>query len=79
MVRSSQETRDKKKIIIERCFQLFDKFSQIILVGFSNVGSSQVQQIRKMLGKKGGHLVIAKNVLSFVYLDPSAQDHPPQG
>lgn len=69
MVRDSIETRNKKKIIIERCFGLFDKFSQIILVGFSNVGSSQMQQIRKLLAKKGGQLVIAKNVLPSTIVD----------
>lgn len=63
MVRNSVEARNKKKIIIKKCFELFDKFNQIILVGFSNVGSSQVQQIRKLLSKKGGQLVIAKNTL----------------
>ena len=79
MVKNSQDTRNKKKIIIERCFSLFDKFSQIILVGFSNVGSSQVQQIRKLLSKKGGQLVIAKNVYPQRYIDTAAQDHHPSG
>lgn len=63
MVKSKDEARNKKKVIIERCFGLFDRFTQIILVGFSNVGSNQMQQIRKLLAKKGGQLVIAKNTL----------------
>ena len=64
MVKNSVETRNKKKVIIKRCFELFDKYTQIILVGFNNVGSNQVQQIRKQLAKNGGQLLIAKNVLS---------------
>jgi len=82
MVKDSVETRNKKKVIIERCFTLFDKFSQIILVGFSNVGSSQMQQIRKLLAKKGGQLVIAKNTLLTKIinlraepLDPNQEDY----
>ena len=64
MVRNSVETRNKKKVIIKRCFELFDKYNQIILVGFNNVGSNQVQQIRKQLAKNGGQLLIAKNVFT---------------
>ena len=62
MVRDSATARNKNKVIIKRVFELFDKHSQIILVGFENVGSNQVQKIRKQLAKQGGQLVIAKNV-----------------
>jgi large subunit ribosomal protein LP0 len=82
MPKDSVEARNKKKIIIRRCFDLFDKFNQIILVGFSNVGSNQVQQIRKLLAKKNGKLVIAKNTLLRMIvnlraepLDPSHEDY----
>ncbi|MGC3984094.1 MAG: 50S ribosomal protein L10 [Pseudorhodoferax sp.] len=67
MVRNSVETRNKKKITIKKCFELFDKYNQIILVGFNNVGSNQVQQIRKQLVKSGGQLLIAKNVQAAVF------------
>lgn len=72
MVRNSVETRNKKKIIIKKCFELFDKYTQIILVGFNNVGSNQVQQIRKQLAKNGGQLLIAKNVQYQLCLDSSS-------
>lgn len=52
------------------------------MVGFNNVGSNQVQQIRKQLAKNGGQLLIAKNtLLQYIVklkseeLDPSNEDY----
>jgi ribosomal protein L10 len=63
MVRNSVEARNKKKIIIKTLFRVCSTSStRSSLVGFSNVGSSQVQQIRKLLAEEEcGQLVIAKN------------------
>lgn len=43
-------------------YELFGTHKQIILANFTNVGSSQIQQIRKTLRAYNGTLVIAKNV-----------------
>lgn len=47
-------------------YELFGTHKQIILANFTNVGSSQIQQIRKTLRAYNGTLVIAKNVTYFI-------------
>lgn len=44
-------------------YELFGTHKQIVLANFTNVGSDQIQQIRKTLRAHNGTLVIAKNTL----------------
>ena len=44
-------------------YELFGTHKQIIFANFTNVGSDQIQQIRKTLRAFNGTLVIAKNTL----------------
>lgn len=44
-------------------YELFGTHKQIILANFTNVGSDQIQQIRKTLRAHNGVLVISKNTL----------------
>jgi ribosomal protein L10 len=43
---------------------MFGTHKQIILANFTNVGSNQVQQIRKLLRSYDSHLIINKNTLT---------------
>lgn len=63
------EVRAKKLSQIERLYELFGTHKQIILANFTNVGSDQIQQIRKTLRAFNGTLVIAKNVPFLSYSD----------
>ena len=54
--------RQAKKEAIERLYELFGVHKQIILANFTNVGSNQIQQIRKLLRSYNSTLVISKNV-----------------
>ena len=56
-------TRARKNKAIERLYELFGQYKQIILTNFTNVGSDQIQQIRKALRPFNGVLVISKNVI----------------
>jgi ribosomal protein L10 len=56
------EVRAKKLNQIEKLYELFGTHKQIVFANFTNVGSSQIQQIRKTLRAYNGSLVIAKNV-----------------
>lgn len=58
----SAEAREEKKQTIEHLYELFGAHKQIILTTFTNVGSHQIQLIRKMLRATNSHLVISKNV-----------------
>jgi len=62
-------TRARKNKAIERLYELFGQYKQIILTNFTNVGSDQIQQIRKSLRPHNGILVISKNVLLLNYSD----------
>lgn len=57
------EAREEKKKTIEKLYELFGAHKQIILTHFTNVGSSQIQQIRKALRNYKSILVISKNVI----------------
>lgn len=57
------DVRAKKLTQIEKLYELFGTHKQIILANFTNVGSDQIQQIRKTLRAYNGTLVIAKNTL----------------
>jgi ribosomal protein L10 len=58
---NKQEIR-KKSLFLD-VFNSSINTNKLSLFKFTNVGSNQVQQIRKLLFKKGGQLVIAKNVI----------------
>lgn len=61
------EARAEKKITIEKMYEMFGTYKQIILTSFTNVGSSQIQQIRKALRPFKSILVISKNVIIFSF------------
>lgn len=46
-----------------KTFELFSKYSQVIIVSYLNVGSRQVQEIRRTLGKHNSILLIGKNTM----------------
>lgn len=58
------EAREQKKETIEKLYEMFGTYKQIILTTFTNVGSNQIQQIRKFLRPLNSQLVISKNVHS---------------
>lgn len=49
--------------MIEKLYEMFGNHKQIILASFTNVGSNQMQQIRKFLRAYDSQLVISKNTL----------------
>lgn len=54
--------RQKKGIYMDKLWQLLDEYSQILIVAADNVGSTQLQNIRK--GLRGDSvLVMGKNTL----------------
>lgn len=57
------ENRAEKAATIEKIYELLGTHKQIILANFTNVGSSQIHQIRKTLRAYGAHFVIGKNTL----------------
>ena len=59
------EAREEKKQTIERLYEMFGTYKQIILTTFTNVGSNQIQLIRKELRASNSILVISKNVILF--------------
>lgn len=58
-----KETKEKKPGQYKKVYELLSKYSQIIVVSLMNVGSRQVQDIRRMLGKRNAILLIGKNTL----------------
>ena len=66
MAGGAEATALKKKTI-ERLYELFGNHKQIILTSFTNVGSSQIQQIRKSLRSSKSILVISKNVKTSLF------------
>ena len=72
------EVRAKKNAQIEKLYELFGNHKQIILANFTNVGSDQIQQIRKTLRAYNGTLVIAKNVHNPFISDLDQKNHQTQ-
>ena len=58
-----RSAREEKKKTIEKLYELFGAYKQIVLTTFTNVGSHQIQLIRKMLRPFNSQLVISKNTL----------------
>ena len=52
-----------------RTFELFSKYSTVVIVKYLNVGSRQVQDIRRALGKHNSVLLIGKNVKEFQFIN----------
>ena len=61
------EAREEKKQAMEKLYEMFGTYKQIVLTTFTNVGSSQIQQIRKFLRPLNSQLVISKNVYSLSF------------
>lgn len=57
------DNRAEKVQVIEKLYEMFGNHKQIILASFTNVGSNQMQQIRKFLRAFDSQLVISKNTL----------------
>lgn len=55
---------EKKQEFVKKLYERLSKHKQIIIVSLMNVGSAQIQDIRKILRAKKGELVIGKNVFS---------------
>ena len=72
------EVRAKKNAQIERLYELFGTHKQIILANFTNVGSDQIQQIRKTLRQYNGTLIISKNVSFVIISDFDQENHQTQ-
>jgi len=60
---SGAAQRTKKQCYIKKIYEKLSTVNQVILVDLMNVGSNQVQQIRKLLVAKGADLVIGKNTI----------------
>ena len=58
----SSQKRVKKGDFLKKLYDRLSKHSQVIIVSLMNVGSNQVQNIRKGLCAKKSELVIGKNV-----------------
>ena len=58
------ENRAQKAATIEKIYELLGTHKQIVLANFTNVGSSQIHQIRKTLRAYGAQFVINKNTLT---------------
>lgn len=58
------ENRAEKAATIEKLYELFGNHKQIVLANFTNVGSSQIHQIRKTLRAYGAQFIINKNTLT---------------
>ncbi|CAD8176220.1 unnamed protein product [Paramecium octaurelia] len=71
-----KETKDKKPAQFKKIYELLSKYSQVIIVGLANVGSKQVQDIRRILAKRNALLVIGKNTLFKKVLATRVQDLP---
>jgi len=60
---SGAESRAKKLSTIQKLYEKLSNHNQVILVNLMNVGSNQVQQIRKLLAEKNAELMIGKNTV----------------
>jgi large subunit ribosomal protein LP0 len=59
----SAENRIKKGEFIKKIYDRLSKYQQILFVSLTNVGSHQVQLIRRQLNLKNSELVIGKNTI----------------
>jgi ribosomal protein L10 len=59
----SSERKVKKQNLIKKVYELVSKHDQVVIVSLMNVGSNQVQMIRRSLGKLGATLLIGKNTV----------------
>jgi len=59
----SSENRARKQALMKKVYELVSKHEQVVLVSLMNVGSNQVQKIRKGLDAVGATLLIGKNTV----------------
>jgi len=57
------DKKAKKQQFIMNLYKLLSKHKQIVIVTLENVGSTQIQQIRRTISNAGGLLVIGKNTI----------------
>lgn len=55
------DKKERKEKNVQKIFDLFSKFNQVVLVRIINVRASQVQNTRRQLASRGAHLLIGKN------------------
>jgi len=72
---SKEATRAKKKAYFERLISLFDEYPRVLLVGADNVGSRQMQQIRKSLRGRAV-LLMGKNTMIRRAIKMHLSKHP---
>jgi ribosomal protein L10 len=72
--------KEKKVAMADKIFDLLGKHKQIIIASLSNVSSSQIQDVRLLLRKSKGELVVGKNVAAIramlTLLDRHCQNNP---
>lgn len=71
----SNAKAERKAAYFERLLGYFDKYSKCFVVGVDNVGSNQMQQIRKSLRGKG-EVLMGKNTLIRKALRGAMADNP---
>lgn len=54
--------KEKKAAFMKRLYENLSKYSQVVIVNVMNVGSGQVQDIRRSLRAKQSDMLIGKNV-----------------
>jgi large subunit ribosomal protein LP0 len=59
----STTKKEKKVILMKKTYELLSKHNQVVMVSLTNVGSSQVQKIRRGLADVGATLLIGKNTI----------------
>ena len=60
---AKNDKKTAKAIFYKKVYELLSKYKQIIVVSLSNVGSKQVQDIRRLLNKKKSVLIVGKNTI----------------
>ena len=55
-------SKEKKAAFMKRLYENLSKYNQIVIVNVMNVGSGQIQEIRRDLRGKNSDLLIGKNV-----------------
>jgi len=63
MVGGDTSSKERKQQYFARLVKLLDEYPSILVVGADNVGSSNMQQIRKSLRAKGAVLLMGKNTM----------------
>lgn len=59
----SSAKKERNLILMKKTYEMLTKHNQVVMVSLINVGSSQVQKIRRGLAEVGATLVIGKNTI----------------